>query len=254
MTGRGMRRRGLGHASAAADCLVPHSLAQHSPPRRPTARSQMPTACPWDGYVRRYVSEAIVPPPRRAAAEPPLPGGEKRKGRRPVVAANVRLPRASRRHPGPANAHGSPVGSFPSPLPALAVPGILPRRYVRGYARSSPRKDSGADRPESPVDQPRFFDDVRAPRVPKRDSAVQADGLHPQGQTHRQALQPQARIFDSAERRDSEPPAGSRSTAKPLAGINRRQTADGRVDLFARQGQGAPVDEVVARRWLQDSA
>ena len=35
MTGRGMRRRGLGHASAAADCLVPHCLAQHSPPRRP---------------------------------------------------------------------------------------------------------------------------------------------------------------------------------------------------------------------------
>ena len=62
-------------------------------------RSQMPTACPWDCYVRGYVSEAIVPPPRRAAAEPPLPGGEKRKGRRPVVAANVRLPRASRGHP-----------------------------------------------------------------------------------------------------------------------------------------------------------
>ena len=37
MTGRGMRRRGLGHSSAAADCLVPHSLAQHSPPRRPPA-------------------------------------------------------------------------------------------------------------------------------------------------------------------------------------------------------------------------
>ena len=33
MTGRGMRRRGLGHASAAADCLVPHSLAQRSSAR-----------------------------------------------------------------------------------------------------------------------------------------------------------------------------------------------------------------------------
>ena len=49
MTGRGMRRRGLGHASAAADCLVPHCLAQHSPPRARPLRSQMPTACPWDG-------------------------------------------------------------------------------------------------------------------------------------------------------------------------------------------------------------
>ena len=87
MTGRGMRRRGLGHSSAAADCLIPHSLAQHSLPRRPPRSApKMPTACPWDCYVRRYVSEAIVPPPRRAAAEPPLPGGEKRKGRRPVVA------------------------------------------------------------------------------------------------------------------------------------------------------------------------
>ena len=58
---------------------------------------------------------------RRAAAEPPLPGGEKRKGRRPVVAANVRLPRASRGHPGPANAHGLPVAWFHSPLPGRAA-------------------------------------------------------------------------------------------------------------------------------------
>ncbi len=61
MTGRGMRRRGLGHASAVADCVVPHSLAQHSPPRRPT-RSQMPTAYPGDGYVR-----GSPPPPARPA-------------------------------------------------------------------------------------------------------------------------------------------------------------------------------------------
>jgi hypothetical protein len=78
--------------------------------------SQMPTARPWDGYVRCYVSEPIVPHLRRAAAGPPQPRGEKRKGRRPVVAANVRLPRASRGHPGPANAHGLPVAWFHSPL------------------------------------------------------------------------------------------------------------------------------------------
>jgi hypothetical protein len=88
----------------------------------------MPTARPWDGCVRCCVSEPIVPHLRRAAAEPPLPGGEKRKGRRPVVAANVRLPRASRGHPGPANAHGLPVGLLRSPLPPRS-PAPLPNAH-----------------------------------------------------------------------------------------------------------------------------
>jgi hypothetical protein len=63
----------------------------------------------------------LYPHLRGAAAAPPLPGGEKRKGRRPVVAANVRLPRASRGHPGPAHAHGLPVAWFHSPLPGRAA-------------------------------------------------------------------------------------------------------------------------------------
>ena len=58
MTGRGMRRRGLGHSSAAADCSVPHSLAQHSPPRRPPRsapkcpRLDRQLACPVSGRQR----------------------------------------------------------------------------------------------------------------------------------------------------------------------------------------------------------
>ena len=57
----------------------PHSLAQHSPPRRPT-RSQMPTACPWDGYVRRYVSEAIVHPSRGQRRSRRCPAERKGRG------------------------------------------------------------------------------------------------------------------------------------------------------------------------------
>jgi len=78
---------------------------------------------------------------RRAAAEPPLPGGKKRKGRRPVVAANVRLPRASRGHPGPANAHGLTVGLLRSPLSPRS-PASLPNAHGLpvGWLRSPLRQ------------------------------------------------------------------------------------------------------------------
>jgi len=56
------------------------------------------------------------------------PAERKRKGRRPVVATNVRLPRASRGHPGPANAHGLPVGLLRSPLPPRS-PAPLPNAH-----------------------------------------------------------------------------------------------------------------------------
>ena len=80
-------------------------------------------------------------PRRRAAAEPPLPGGEKRKGGRPCVATNVRLPRASRGHPGPANAHGLPVGLLRSPLPPRS-PAPLPNAHGLpvGWLRSRLRQ------------------------------------------------------------------------------------------------------------------
>jgi hypothetical protein len=68
MTGRGMRRRGLGHASAAADCLVPHSLARHSLPRRPHAPLPNAHGLPV-GWLR---SSLPLPPARPApAAAPP---------------------------------------------------------------------------------------------------------------------------------------------------------------------------------------
>ena len=114
-TGAGPR---VGRCGLPGPALLGSTFATPAPA---PLRTQMPTARPWDGNVRGYVSKAIVPPPRRAAAEPALPGGEKRKGRRPVVAANVSLPRASRGHPGPANAHGLPVAWFHSPLPGRAA-------------------------------------------------------------------------------------------------------------------------------------
>ena len=70
MTGRGMRRRSLGYSSTVADCLVPHSLAQHSLPRRPPRSApKCPRLARGMAYVRGYVSEAIVHP------SPPGSGG-----------------------------------------------------------------------------------------------------------------------------------------------------------------------------------
>ena len=64
---------------------------------------------------------------RRSTPSPPGRGGEKKKGRRPVVAANVRLPRESRGHPGPANARGLPVGRLIRRYRAALVnPSALP--------------------------------------------------------------------------------------------------------------------------------
>ena len=124
MTGRGIRRRGLGHASAAADCLVPHSLAQHSLPRHCPPRSQMPTARPWGGYVRRYVSEATYP-------SPPGSGGaaaarrRERKGGAAVCSDKREAPT------------GKPWASSPCQCPRLGPWDYYARRYPRGRPPSS---------------------------------------------------------------------------------------------------------------------
>ena len=60
MTGRGMRRRGLGHSSAAADCPVPHSVGQHSPPRCP------PRSTANSGFMRPK-TEPKKPAKKKAA-------------------------------------------------------------------------------------------------------------------------------------------------------------------------------------------
>ena len=59
MTGRGMGRREQGHASAGADCLVPHSLAQYSPPRRPPAPLPNAHGLPV-GWLRSPLSDRAV--------------------------------------------------------------------------------------------------------------------------------------------------------------------------------------------------
>ena len=150
MTRRGMRRRGLGHSSTVADCLVPHSLAQHSPRWRPPAPLPNAHGLPV-GLLRSPLRQRDNrTPPRRAAAEPPLPGGEKKKGAPPCVATSVRLPPASRGHLGPANAHGLPVGLLRSPLPPRS-PAQFPNAHGSpvGSLRSRLRQ-RGNPTPSSP--------------------------------------------------------------------------------------------------------
>jgi hypothetical protein len=85
----------------------------------------MPTARPWDGYVRCYVSEAIVHHLRRAAAEPPLPGGEKKEGEAAGCSDKREAPT------------GKPWASRPCQCPRLAR-GIITLAATPAVARPAP--------------------------------------------------------------------------------------------------------------------